>query len=389
MVDFSTVSLLIQWVGILVILGLLLFLTQSIRRPSLDYWAAAWCCLALALAALYVDVEFQPQSHLLRVPYFLGEYGFGFLLVAGCRNFASGPVLTWRSLRWVPAGLAAALLLIWLTPDLNVEFAIHAPIVAALCVAAFAALRPARRLQRGPGFTVMSAGLLLLAIDLAHNTPVFLLATYLGRTRRFAYLNYTSVVDLIFETVLGFGMVMLTMESLRQQSEQANRELQDALGRLEVLARTDPLTSALNRHAYHSLLGSHDPADLAGSVAVVDVNELKQINDRDGHLAGDVAIRQVATAIRSVIRADDLLFRWGGDEFLVVLRSLDPEETRRRFESVNAILADSRQRPAAAEQLPLSVSFGIAPFGAGATIEQAAEKADSLMYLRKRGSGER
>ncbi len=55
------------------------------------------------------------------------------------------------------------------------------------------------------------------------------------------------------------------------------------------------------------------------------MDNLKAINDGLGHTAGDKAIREVAGAIRSVIRADDLLFRWGGDEFLVVLVGL-PED---------------------------------------------------------------
>jgi diguanylate cyclase (GGDEF)-like protein len=178
--------------------------------------------------------------------------------------------------------------------------------------------------------------------------------------------------DLILEIVLGFGVVMLTMESLRRDSERANRELQQALGRLEVLASTDPLTSALNRHAFQSLVavgegGDAAGSELAGCVAVADVNRLKQINDRAGHLSGDLAIRRVATAIRSVIRADDLLFRWGGDEFLVILRQVDEGEARRRFARVNELLAGAAAEAGQEGELPLSVSFGIAPFGRAAT----------------------
>ena len=410
--DFATISLVIQWVGILVIVGLLLFLTQSIRRRSLDCWAAAWCCLAAALAALYLDFGRPPPHHLLRAAYFFGEYAFGFLLVAGSRAFLAEarPQLrgrarpearagqpppfarTLRSMRslssrgpwrWLPVGLAAALLLAWATDEFNLQFAVHAGILAAFLLTAFSVLLPARRLRQGPGLTVMCASLLLLALDFCHDVPVFALAAHLGGTRRFAYLNYTSIVDLILETVLGFGMVMLTMESLRQESETANRELQQVLVRLELLARTDPLTSALNRHAYDSLLASESqsaPA-LAGCVAVADLNGLKLINDREGHLSGDAAIRRVATAIRSVIRADDLLFRWGGDEFLVVLKHLDAEEAQRRLVEVNAILGAAA--PPAGPSL--SISFGIAAFGPAVALDRAIEQADASMYRRKRG----
>jgi diguanylate cyclase (GGDEF)-like protein len=423
--EFATISLVIQWVGILVIVGLLLFLTQSIRRRSLDRWAAAWCCLAAALAALYLDLGLPPPHHLLRAAYFFGEYAFGFLLVAGSRAFLAearphlpgdprpqppakdtpGPpgrarpearpgqpapvARTRRSLlspgywRWLPLGLVAALLLAWTTDEFNLQFAVHAGILAAFLLTALSVLLPARRLRHGPGLTVMCASLLLLALDFCHDVPVFALAVHLGSTRRFAYLNYTSIVDLILETVLGFGMVMLTMESLRQESETANQELQRALVRLELLARTDPLTSALNRHAYDSLVASagQTASALAGCAAVADLNGLKLINDREGHLSGDAAIRRVATAIRSVIRADDLLFRWGGDEFLVVLKHLDEEEAQRRLAGVNVILGVAAPPAGPA----LSISFGIAAFGPAVTLDRAIEQADAAMYRRKRG----
>jgi diguanylate cyclase (GGDEF)-like protein len=394
--DFSQIGLIVQWVGILVVGGLLLFLTRSIRRRSLDAWAASWWCLAAALGVLSQEFRLGPgpSHHLLRAAYFLGEYGFGFLLVAGCRNFASGATLGRKAWRWLPAGAAVALGLTWISEDFNVQFAVHAAIVGGLLIVALVALARARARQGGPGLTVMCVALGLLALDFCHYVPVFALAAKRGMGGRFAYLEYTSSIDLILEVVLGFGMVMLTMESLRREAEQANRELQGALRRLEDLARTDPLTSALNRRAYQGLVaagGGGAGAELAGCVVVADVNRLKEINDRHGHVWGDMAIRRVATAIRSVIRADDLLFRWGGDEFLIILRNIDEQEAARRFERVNQILGKEATpaeeaggaTPGNDGRPPLSVSFGVAPFGRAATLDAAIERADALMYEAK------
>jgi diguanylate cyclase (GGDEF)-like protein len=396
--EFTTISLVIQWVGSLVLGGLLLFLTRSIRRRPLDDWAAAWCCLAVALGSLYVAFLSLPAHPVFLAGYFLGEYGFGWLLVAGCRSFAAGldaagrPPRRLTGLRqalWLlPLGLAVAAALAWFTDEFNFQYAVHAAILAGFTIAALRALLPARRTQPGPGLTTMIAALLLLSVDFCHYVPVFALAAIRGRARRWAYLNYTSSIDMILEIVLGFGMVMLTMESLRREAEAANEELQQALHRLELLASTDPLTSALNRHAYHNLLAAHRaaPRRRSGCVAIVDVNRLKQINDSEGHHSGDTAIREVAAAIRSVIRAGDHLFRWGGDEFLAILENVSEQEARRRFATVDAILAG---RPAG-NGLPLSIAFGIAPFGpAVALLEQAIETADARMYRSKRGAPER
>src|SRR4029079_16405129 len=134
------------------------------------------------------------------------------------------------------------------------------------------------------------------------------------------------------------------MEGVRSEVEMANRKLTEARDQLELLVQMDPLTEALNRHAFHSLLrrpeAGHDTAT-SGSVAVLDIDNLKPINDTWGHTAGDRAIRAVARAMRSLIRADDMLFRWGGDEFLVLMFKLSEEETSRRMQKLNAILEEN------------------------------------------------
>src|ERR1041384_3704570 len=148
-------------------------------------------------------------------------------------------------------------------------------------------------------------------------------------------------------SVLGFGMVMLLMKSVRREVEMANRKLLEARDQLELLVQMDPLTEALNRHAFHSLLrrpeAGHDTVT-SGSVAILDIDNLKPINDTLGHTTGDKAIRAVARATRSLVRADDMLFRWGGDEFLVLMFKLPQPDASRRMEKLNQILAENSER---------------------------------------------
>jgi diguanylate cyclase (GGDEF)-like protein len=158
--------------------------------------------------------------------------------------------------------------------------------------------------------------------------------------------------------------------------------LTEDYGRLEILARKDPLTEALNRHAFYSLIEKKRvfPFDqgTAGSVAVVDVNDLKRINDTYGHGAGDLAIRHVASAVRGVVRADDLVFRWGGDEFLVVLFGLASTEVIRRLDSIGLVPIQWESRP-----IEVGVSFGVASFEEVTYVPAAIEEADRSMYTAK------
>src|SRR6202035_5112240 len=118
------------------------------------------------------------------------------------------------------------------------------------------ALLPARRTHKSSlGLRVMSVALTLLTLDFLHYVPVFGARQGIWGLRfPQTYLEYTSIVDLFLELLLGFGTVMVLMEAVSHEVEKANEELTAARDRLELLASRDPLTEALNRHAFHSLL---------------------------------------------------------------------------------------------------------------------------------------
>jgi diguanylate cyclase (GGDEF)-like protein len=165
----------------------------------------------------------------------------------------------------------------------------------------------------------------------------------------------------------------------------AQLALTEEYTRLEAIARKDPLTDVLNRHAFYSLLEKKkSSASLitSGSVALVDLNDLKRINDTFGHATGDYALRQVASAIRSLLRPDDLLFRWGGDEFLVIVFGLDEEVVRHRFSMLDAILGETLSTPSS-DPIPITVAFGVARFGSVASLHAAIDQADKTMYAYK------
>jgi diguanylate cyclase (GGDEF)-like protein len=381
----SIVSLALQWVGILSVTILSLLLTRSIRRVFLDYWTASWACLVLGLSALLAAFCLPLDHKVCYSFYTFLEYAFGYLFLAGCRNYASDVKLTHR--HWwaiLPAGLFA-LGLPQLSDNFSLLFIPHATIFAAFLAASYLALRgPRARRQRGPGLRVVSFALLVLIFDFCHYVPVCAYIASFGEPAAFAYLKYSSLYDLILEMLLAFGTVMLVMESIRSELQEANRELAAAGARLRVLAERDPLTEALNRHAFYSFVENKPTAAkvVSGTVAVVDVDDFKAINDTFGHAAGDAAIRAVAGAIRRIIRADDLLFRWGGDEFLVLLVGADEAEARDRLERLNTDLA-CPSLPGWEEDVPLGVSYGVAAFTDPAVLELSMDAADREMYLRK------
>ena len=384
----ANVGLAIQSVGIVLIALLSLSMRGSIKGASLSYWTTAWICLSLALLSLFTGFHIAGEQKLFYSFYFFGEYAFGLMFVAGCRHHSTTAQITRRDLVFVIAAIVVAAVLPHLSADFNDLFMIQATILSILFAASYFSLRPALRTHKSsPGLRVMSAALILLTADFLHYVPVFGARKGLwGFTVPTVYLQYTSIFDLILETLLGFGTMMVLLEGVRREVEAANRELVKAHGKLELMARMDPLTEALNRHAFHSLLTCDDnglETTVSGCVAVIDVDNLKPINDSFGHNVGDRVIRAVARGVRSLVRADDMLFRWGGDEFLVLMLNLPEREAERRMRSLNQIL-EKNSGQWTSSPVKITVSFGVAGFTSLNGLAQAIEQADRAMYSTRR-----
>ncbi|UXY13994.1 diguanylate cyclase [Chitiniphilus purpureus] len=161
---------------------------------------------------------------------------------------------------------------------------------------------------------------------------------------------------------------------------------------LETLASTDSLTGLLNRRAFFER-AAHEwkQADRHGlplSVIALDVDHFKKINDRYGHEAGDTALRQLADTCRSELRDVDLIARFGGEEFVVLL----PHTTQAAAEQVaerlrNAI--NATQVEAAGTQFGFTVSMGVAGRAHAATLERLLALADEMLYTAKRDGRDR
>ena len=222
----------------------------------------------------------------------------------------------------------------------------------------------------------------LLVVDFFQYFVVFTARQYLIVNAD--YLSYNSIIDLTLQILLGFGMVIVLLEQVLVDAKVANEKLKVAHERLEELAHMDPLTAALNRHAFHGYLKRQADADqkVAGCVGFFDIDDLKDINDGNGHAVGDVAIRLVVRAIREVIRGEDLIFRWGGDEFFVIMIGLDAQTAYQRMARMEALLTNVDVK-GAAQPLTIGVSRAFENFADLADLENTIAKADAMMYLNK------
>ena len=165
------------------------------------------------------------------------------------------------------------------------------------------------------------------------------------------------------------------------------RELAIANYELTVIASHDSLTTCLNRGAFITLVDAYlrrvnEPDALCGGLLVVDADNFKSINDRFGHPAGDSALRLIALAAASVLRAADLIGRVGGEEFAVFLPRAGLVEAQSIGERVRSAVGELDFRPSGKPE-PLTVSVGGAVFRGPVSFSELFGSADACLYAAK------
>jgi diguanylate cyclase (GGDEF)-like protein len=384
----SLVALLVQAIGALLIASLCLVLQQTVRRAPLVYWAIGWFSLFFALIGLFCAFTFSEFQHVGQFVFLMGEYIFGYLVMVGCRLYVRGqePSLA-EAWLLIPAAVIAILLPRLGDGNFDVFFTAHTLIYSYLFLAAFRVMWRVQPWHGSlTGVRVTKIALLLLTLDYAHYAPLFAASSMHFGPPTLPYLVYAPLYDLIFLMLLAFGMLMVMTGEVQHALETANADLAKTRDRLATMAQLDHLTSALNRHSFYSMIEgprNSGRTALSGCAAFADIDNMKVINDAFGHVAGDGAIRAVAREIRACIRADDLLFRWGGDEFLVLLIGVSESEARARLDTLNHRL-EGTAIPGVVEPFDVHVSVGYAAFDSAPSLDGVIALADSAMYGKKR-----
>lgn len=149
------------------------------------------------------------------------------------------------------------------------------------------------------------------------------------------------------------------------------------VGHLNQQATVDPVTGLLNRvglEAVANSLANRGSRGLERTVAVLDLDGFKSINDRDGHAAGDTILREVGDVMREQLRPSDTVARTGGDEFVLVLVRTNVPQTDQIVERLM-------------RALPVACSYGIADWPHGEAFSRSLGLADAGMYSHKRSKG--
>lgn len=190
-----------------------------------------------------------------------------------------------------------------------------------------------------------------------------------------------------------FGLSLVLAVVMVRQVRAANRRLKANQALLRAQSERDPLTDLANRRHFLAVMDQQSGAQFNGALLMVDIDHFKHVNDEHGHAVGDVVICEVARRLSQAVRSEDLVVRWGGEEFLIFAPDVSQEQLAQLAERMlNTVGAT----PVATEDGPLrvTVSIGFAHFPLPPSRlqlhwEQAVNWADMALYTAKAGGRNR
>lgn len=378
---------LVHTVGAALLAAIFLYLSRGGGNRALRAAGVAWTFLSLSLASLLLI-----SGRGLPFENFLFQYWKMFfvvaLITAARRMDRQAPLarpLTITALIALPLSLG----LVFWTGSGPAFYAIHAGLLAIAWAVVAVFIFVSRSSGLGKRFAAILA-VATAAFQAAYAVFYGLPAAGNGHGED-PFLVYAGFYDLFLEMLFGIGLIIWAMEETEARLSVIHARALDDTRRRKRLALIDPLTEVYNRHFFDEIRPSVEREAAGGSVVLVDVDELKTINDTEGHDQGDKAIWTIATGIKKLIRGADFLIRWGGDEFLVILPGMDEELAKKRFYMLPGKLEEVRQSARLndrAYQRFLAASVGVARFSRRVPLEEAIEKADGVMYERKKAHKE-
>jgi diguanylate cyclase (GGDEF)-like protein len=380
--------------GVLLVVLFALLRRYTLRRGYFTAWVWAWTSLTVAILALvsrYVLVdpaaaESDLSVRLLYVAYQTAKAVAFICFLRGTAMYVAGGRVRDLTRPGIFAGaLAFGVASAFIAEAGLNELVIWQSLIAVpslgYCASALLWLPPSRRslgtVATGTGFGLLALLWLVYAgaFSVIIGAPEGAL-----RTAAIGFVNFNSYYDLLINICLGYGMVVLLMEDAKREVDDAQAELRLAHDQFRRAALLDPLTDAWNRRAYTEGVSLEMVRATFGTAVLADVDNLKYVNDRFGHAVGDALLARCVDVLRHALRPYDKLYRWGGDEFLLLMPSARAMDV---IERLQGAIRDAEPLHVDGQRVHLEVSFGAADYPSGEELTAAINGADRAMYQEK------
>ena len=191
----------------------------------------------------------------------------------------------------------------------------------------------------------------------------------------------------LLAAVMALASVLVAL--LYRRVREANRRLAASHLQLQAQSERDPLTNLANRRHFQAVMTARSARSqgFEGALLLVDIDHFKRINDGQGHATGDQVLVEVARRLNQAVRSDDLVVRWGGEEFLILAPSAAPEQIdQMALRVLNALGSEPVRIGKTSLQVTASIGyarFPLPPYTTDVPWEQAINLADMALYTAK------
>jgi diguanylate cyclase (GGDEF)-like protein len=370
-------AFLIQEIGSLLFGMVFLFLYRQSRIVYFGLWSVAWVLRFVAAGFGYELLRYGHWGWL--APYAIFEFAFAIVLVAAARAGFSSGVRDWRTVLQLISILPIFVALVYALGWYSKLEAYHASNALILCGVYLYNFLLLRR-QAGVGARVFRFSLFVLSAAFLEHAILLLYLYHTGSAPAWArYLHHETYYDFALHCVLAFAAMAMWSESQIDRLRDLSAELDHLRREVRHGGDLDRLTGLLNQAALAARIDEPEPFD--GVVAVCDMDNFKDINDRYGHLVGDEILRNIGHLLQASVRLEDEAFRWGGDEFVILFHNQDATVAAKRMTGLEARLQDFQVRGFGV--IPISFSWGTVEVN-GRPLREALDEADRSMYKLKR-----
>lgn len=365
-----------QW-ALVVHLGLIITLLAvnavlwlGSRRETILTWVLAWSANLVALVALLGDAFLSPDSVWILL-YCPAKMVFALLLVRGTLMFKRDRLaMIHLSRNWAIVASLLFCLLLLILPVVN---QLSTTFLVVGSVLTFGALFSGLRIEKNDAWFLVGAILVSGLISLHHGLRLVQNGV---DSDSIVFVSSLWFIDVFGEFLIGLCCLLALGQRALGEMTRVNETLESTQRTLRSLVDADPLTGLHNRRRLRRFLEESKTG--SGSLVFLDVDDFKGINDRWGHLTGDRCLRRVADALRVVFRAEDGLFRVGGDEFLVVIPTMGSRAVQERIQRLREELNDK-----GSGVIPISIAAGVVELHPDLPMEEALALADTAMYSDK------
>ncbi len=368
-------ALLVQAAGTVLLFVVFLLLYRKLRRPAFLDWIASWGFFLLAIGLLSAGQSASALRPALLYALTVALLSHVFFLLRG----------VWRFQRKRPSRPVEML---WAVPILAVSgllTVLPAPAGPMAFIRAAAYLVTAIAFARMPGSAggraILSASFFLWSAERFFAGWMFMRHGDAAALSNLGF--YAHFLEMFLEMTVAVGIIILLFEASQSQLQQEMQRLVESDTQVKEMGIRDRLTGLYNRHYFNDVirreLARSQRHGMPISVLLIDVDRFKEINDVRGHTVGDEVLQYVANYLAACVRESDLVFRWGGDEFLILLTQAEEASAAQKAEE----LGRSLPHVPGAEHLQPTLSVGWATHRPKAEFPRTLAEADARMYEMK------